>query len=153
VKPLTKRQMSWARRWMTMTLIGLFIFLIGVEPDLLALDRSPAVGFVQIGVWLFGLAILLLGAYASVRVVRNGRPNSLRADIGLRLIATGYVVAAVASLADFLSIGSHHMPSVYFGPIQTLGLILGVLTSLAGVLFYWPIDEAERAPAAAPQRG
>jgi hypothetical protein len=146
--------MSWARRWMTITLMGLFIFLIGVEPDLLALDRSPTVGFVQIGVWLFGLAILLLGAYASVRVVRNGRPNSLRADIGVRLIATGYVVAAVASLADFLSIGSHHMPNVYFGPIQTLGLILGVLTSLVGVLFYWPIDEPVRSPAAAaPQHG
>lgn len=136
---------------MTTTLVGLFIFLIGVEPDLLALDRSPAVGFVQIGVWLFGLAILLLGAYGAVRVVRNGRPNSLRADVGVRLIATGYVVAGVASLADFLSIGSHHMPLVYFGPIQTLGLILGVLTSLAGVLFYWPVDEVRRAPAGAPQ--
>lgn len=124
-----------------MTLVGLFLFLIGVEPDLLGLDRSPVVGFVQIGVWLFGLAVLLLGAYASVRVVRNGRPNSLRADIGVRLTATGYVVAAVASLADFISIGSQHMPNVYFGPVQTFGLVLGVVLSVLGLLLYWPINE------------
>jgi len=128
---------------MTVTLVGLFVFMIGVEPDLLALDRSPVVGFVQIGVWLVGLAVLLIGAYASVRVIRNGRYNSLRADVGVRLIATGYVTAAVASLADFLSIGSQHMPNVYFGPVQTLGLVLGVVTSLAGVLLYWPLGEAD----------
>jgi hypothetical protein len=132
---------------MTLTLVGLFLFIIGVEPDLLALDRSPVVGFVQIGVWLVGLAILLIGAYASVRVVRNGRGNSLRADIGTRLIATGYVVAAVSSLADFLSIGSQHMPTIYFGPLQTLGLVLGVVTSLAGVLLYWPMGEPEETSA------
>jgi hypothetical protein len=134
---------------MTITLLGLFLFLIGVEPDLLALDRSPVVGFVQIGVWLFGLAVVLIGAYASVRVVRNGRANSLRADIGVRLIATGYVAAVVASLADFLSIGSQHMPNIYFGPVQTLGLILGVVTSLAGVLLYWPMGESDE-PQAMP---
>jgi hypothetical protein len=126
---------------MTITLLGLFAFLIGLEPDLLALDRSPVVGFVQIGVWLFVLALLLIGAYATVRVIRNGRANSLRADVGIRLIATGYVTAAVASLADFLSIGSHQMPNIYFGPIQTLGLVLGVVTSLAGVMLYWPVGE------------
>lgn len=126
---------------MTVTLVGVFLFLIGLEPDLLALDRSPVVGFVQIGVWLFGLATLLFGAYAAVRVVRNGRPNSLRADVGVRLTATGYVVAAVASLADFLSIGSQHMPNVYFGPVQTFGLILGVVLSVLGLLLYWPINE------------
>lgn len=143
MKPLTKRQVRWARNWMTITLLGLFTFMIGLEPDLLALDRSPVVGFVQIGVWLFGLGLLLIGAYGAVRVIRNGRSNSLRADIGVRLIATGYVAAAVASLADFLSIGSQHMPNIYFGPVQTLGLVLGVVTSLAGVLLYWPLGEPD----------
>jgi hypothetical protein len=93
--------------------------------------------------------VVLIGAYASVRVVRNGRANSLRADIGVRLIATGYVAAVVASLADFLSIGSQHMPNIYFGPVQTLGLILGVVTSLAGVLLYWPMGESDE-PQAMP---
>ena len=141
---LTPRQIRWARRWMTLVLIGLFIFIIGVEPDLIGMNRSPAVGFVQVGVWLTGLALLLVGAYATVRVVRNTRPNSLRADIGMRLIATGYVVAAVASMADFIGLGAQQIPNVSFGPIQVFGLAMGVLISLLGVLLYWPRGERQR---------
>jgi hypothetical protein len=137
--PLNRKQVRRARRWMTMVLVGLFIFLIGVRPNLIGMDRSPVVGFVQIGVWLTGLAILLLGAYATIRVVRNGIPTSLRADIGIRLIATGYVVAAVASLADFIGVGAQRMPDIAFGPVQVIGLVIGVLVSLLGVILYWPL--------------
>ncbi|MEW6569004.1 MAG: hypothetical protein AB1449_12730 [Chloroflexota bacterium] len=137
-QPLTPRQVRWARLWMTLVLIGLLIFAIGVDPDLIGMNRSPIVGFVQIGVWLTGLAVLLLGAYSTVRVVRNGRANSLRADIGVRLIATGYVLAATASLADFIGLGSHRMPGVHFGEVQVVGMALGVLTSLLGLILYWP---------------
>ena len=123
---------------MTVVLAGFFIFAIGVDPDLIGMNRSPIIGFVQMGVWMTGLTILLIAATATVRVVRNGRSHSLRADVGLRLIATGYVVAATASFADFLSIGSHQMPQVYFGEVQVMGLALGVLTSLIGIVLYWP---------------
>ncbi len=142
---LTPHQVRWARRWMTIVLIGLFIFAIGVEPDLIGMDRSPVVGFVQVGVWLTGLAILLLGAYATVRVVRNHRPNSLLADIGLRLIATGYVVSATASLADFIGLGAQRIPNVSFGPIQIIGLLVGVLLCLLGLVLYWPTREKQDA--------
>ncbi len=153
--PLTPRQVRRARRWMTIVLLGLFIFIIGVQPDILGLNRSLTVGFVQIGVWLFGLAILLLASYATVRVVRNGKPNSLRADIGTRLLATGYVVAAVASLADFIGVGAQQMPFITFGPVQVIGLVIGVVLSLLGVIFYWPrrkttpkpTDESDQAQA------
>jgi len=123
---------------MTLVLIGLIIFAIGVQPDLIGMNRSPIVGFVQVGVWLTGLALLLISAAATVKVVRNGRPTSLRADIGTRLIATGYVIAAVASLADFISIGAHRMPSPWFGQVQVIGLVTGVLASLLGLVLYWP---------------
>lgn len=123
---------------MTIVLLGLFIFMIGVQPDILGLNRSLTVGFVQIGVWLTGLVILLLASYATVRVVRNGKATSLRADIGLRLIATGYVVAAVASLADFIGVGAQRMPFIVFGPVQVIGLVTGVVLSLLGVILYWP---------------
>ncbi len=135
---LTPRQVRWVRGWLIAALIGLGIFVIGINPDLIGQDRSPVIGFVQMGVWLAGLGILLLGAYAAIRVVRNKRPNSLRADVGLRLIATGYVVAAAASLADFLGIGSHHLPWIYFGPIQVTGLVVGGVISLVGILLYLP---------------
>lgn len=141
---LSRRQVRWIRRWAVVCLIGLAIFAIGVEPDIIGMDRSPVVGFVQVGVWLFGLAILLLGAYAAVRTVRNSRPKSLRSDIGLRLIATGYVVAATASLADFIGIGSHVLPALYFGPVQIAGLILGGVLCLIGLLLYWPRNPRKR---------
>jgi hypothetical protein len=141
---LKPRQVVWARRWMTMVLIGLIVFMIGIQPDLIGMNRSPAVGFIQIGVWLTGLAMLLIGAYAAVRVVRNGRPNSLWADIGLRLIATGYVIAATSSLADFIGLGAHHMPDVWFGPLQTFGLLLGIVTCLGGILMYWPRGQGDK---------
>lgn len=151
--PLTPKQVRRARRWMTLVLIGLFLFLIGIQPDLIGMNRSQTVGFVQIGVWLFGLGIILLGAYATVRVVRNGKPTSLLADIGLRLIATGYVVAATASLADFIGVGAQRMPNIYFGPVQMIGLVTGVVLSLLGVILYWPRrakDESKDTPAAKP---
>ena len=149
-KPLTPRQVRWARRWMTVVLLGFFMFAIGVDPDLIGMNRSPIIGFVQMGVWMTGLTILLLGATATVRVVRNGKPHSLRADVGVRLIATGYVVAATASYADFLSIGSHQMPQVYFGEVQVMGLALGVITSLMGVVLYWPAKPRKEQSSAPP---
>ncbi len=148
--PLTPRQIRWARRWMTLVLVGLFIFIIGVDPDLIRMNRSPTVGFVQMGTWMTGLAFLLLGAFATVRVVRNGRPTSLRANVGIRLIATGYVVSGVGTFADLLGIGSHHLPHLIFGPLQVAGLAGGVLVSLLGVVLYWPRAgklEPELAPA------
>lgn len=123
---------------MTLVLAGLFVFILGVAPDLIGMDRSPVIGFVQVGTWLTGLAVLLLGAYLAVRVIRNGRENTLVSEIGSRLIATGYVLAAAASLADFIGIGSHPLPNIYFGPLQVIGLVLGILISLIGVILYWP---------------
>ncbi len=148
--PLTPRQIRWARRWMTLVLVGLFVFIIGVDPGLIRMDRSPTVGFVQMGTWMTGLAFVLLGAFSTVRVVRNGRPTSLRANVGIRLIATGYVISGVATFADLLGIGSHHLPHLIFGPLQVAGLAGGVLISLVGVVLYWPRAakaEAEPVPA------
>ena len=135
---LTPRQITWARRWMTLVILGLVVFLVGINPDLIGMNRSRVIGFIQMGVWLSGLGLLLLGAFLTVRVVRNGRPMSLRAEVGTRLIATGYVISSAASLADFLAIGSHTLPWVYLGPLQVAGLAGGVIVSLLGVLLYWP---------------
>jgi len=135
---LTPRQITWARRWMTLVVLGLLVFIVGINPDLIGMNRSRVIGFIQMGVWLSGLGAVLLGAFLTVRVVRNGRPMSLRAEVGTRLIATGYVISAAASLADFLAIGSHRLPWVYLGPLQVAGLAGGVLLSLLGVLLYWP---------------
>lgn len=136
--PLTPRQARWVRRWMTLALIGVLIFLIGINPDLIGMNRSPAVGFVQVWTWLFGLALALLGAYLALRNVRNGRPSNLLNDVGLRLAATGYVVAAAASLADFIGIGSHAIPLLKFGRIQVAGVVVGIVLGVVGLALYSP---------------
>ncbi len=148
--PLTPRQVRWVRRLMTVTLLGLLLFLIGLSPDLIGMNRSPAVGFVQVGVWLTGLAVSLLGAYAALRVVRNGRPTTLLNDVGLRLAATGYVIAGAASLADFIGIGSHTIRSLVFGKIQVAGVVVGVLLIVIGLALYYP--RGQRGPAASGEK-
>lgn len=148
-KPLRPFQARIAQIWMTIVFIGLFLFVIGLDPDIIGMDRSPVVGFIQVGVWLSGLAMILLGAYAAIRIIRNGMPLTLRSEIGERLIATGYVIAAAASLADFIGIGSHRIPELIFGPLQVLGLIVGLVTCLMGVVLYWP-HRARRAEYASP---
>ena len=132
--------------WMAIAVVGAGLFLLGINPDIIGMNRSRAVGFVQIGAWLLGLAVVLVGGFGAVRAIRQGRPTSLRADIGLRLIATGYVAAATASLADFIGIGSHFPPQIYFGPLQRLGLVVGIGTSLLGVVLYLPIPRKGAPP-------
>jgi hypothetical membrane protein len=145
-RKLSRFQAFWVRLWMTLLLVGLFLFLLGIYPDLIGMDRSPVVGFVQVGFWLFGLALTLVSAYATIRILRSGRATSLRAEIGERLIATGYVVAAAASLADFIGIGSHEIPDLIFGPLQVIGLVVGVVTGVAGLILYWPWIRRRKAP-------
>jgi hypothetical protein len=142
--PLSRFQAFWIRIWLTFVLIGILLFAIGVYPDLIGMDRSPVVGFVQVGVWLFGLALFLIAAYAAIRVFRNSRPLSLRAEIGERMIATGYVVAAAASMADFIGLGSDTIPELTFGPLQVIGLTVGVVTCVVGIILYWPWKRGSR---------
>jgi hypothetical protein len=149
---LSRFQAFWVRVWMSSVLVGLFLFVIGIHPDFIGMDRSPVVGFVQVGVWLFGLAMILIGAYSALRILRNKRPLTLRAEIGERLIATGYVVAAAASLADFIGIGSHHIPELIFGPIQIIGLIVGILTAFVGIGLYWPRRQPKPSPPIEPDQ-
>ncbi len=89
-----------------MTLLGLIIFLVGSHPGLFDLDRSPVVGFVQISVFLVGLAIICLGGYISLMAFwRNGQ-RTIPADIGTRLVTTGYVIAVFSGMADVFGFGT-----------------------------------------------
>ncbi len=125
------------------TLVGLFIFTTGAKPDWFGWDRSRVVGFVQIAVFLFGLAVICLGGYMGLLALWKGRSRTIVADIGLRLVSTGYVIAVFAGMADVFGMGSQPLPGIpYFGPWQATGVLLGQVIIAVGFLMVIPYRRA-----------
>jgi len=124
------------------TILGFLLFLLGARPSLFGLDRSPVIGFVQIGMFLVGLALMCVGGYISMMALWNKESPSILADIGLRLVATGYVIAVFAGMADVFGFGSHPLPEVpYFGGWQTRGVEIGQAIIAIGFLFMIPYKQ------------
>ena len=124
---------------LTIAVLGLVIFVLGVNPGLFGMDRSPVVGFVQIAVLLVGLAIICLGGFFTLTALWAGQEKSIAADIGYRLVATGYVVAAASGMADVFGFGSQPFPSTpYFGQWQALGVMAGEIFIIVGFLLMIP---------------
>jgi len=121
------------------TLFGLFVFLVGTKPAWFHLERTPTVGFIKISVFLIGLAIICLGGYTSLWGLWKGMERSIAADIGLRMVATGYVIAVFSGMADVFGMGSQTSPQIpFFGPIQALGVLLGEILMAFGFLLLIP---------------
>lgn len=124
---------------LVLTLLGLLIFAIGAKPVWFNWDRSPVVGFVQIAVFLFGLAIICLGGYIGLLTLWWGYERTIISDIGARLIGTGYVFAVFAGMADIFGMGSQPFPQVpYFGPWQASGVLIGQGIIALGFLLLTP---------------
>src|SRR4030042_790916 len=94
------------------TVLGFIIYLLGAEPGLYGLDRSPVVGFVQIATFLVGLGFICLGGYISLAALWNGGQKSIASDIGLRLVGTGYVIAGACGRADIFGFGRKQYPPI-----------------------------------------
>lgn len=136
----------WSIAGMIITVVGFITFLIGTSPELFGLDRSPVIGFVQITVFLIGLAIICIGGYISLLSMWNGRPRTISADIGLRLIATGYVMAVASGMADVFGFGSQPWPLIpSFGRWQSRGVLIGEAIIAIGFLLMLP-------PRASPEK-
>ena len=132
------------RSGLVITLVGFFVFIVGAKPDWLGWDRSPVVGFVQIAVFLVGLAIICLGGYIGLLALWGGDQRSIAADIGLRLVSTGYVISVFAGMADVFGMGAHLLPEVpYFGPVQATGVVLGEIVIAVGFLLLIPYRRPE----------
>ena len=134
---------------MVVSLIGLLIFAVGAKPDLFGWDRSPVVGFVQIAVFTFGLGIICLGGYIGISTLWWGHERTIISDIGSRIVATGYVIAVFAGMADVFGMGSQPLPGVpYFGPWQSGGVLIGQVVIAVGLLMMIPYhlhkDEAQK---------
>lgn len=133
------------RLGLILVVVGLVIFLIGAVPGLFNLDRSPVVGFVQIAIFLIGLAFICLGGYIIMNALWNDRPKTILADIGLRLVSTGYVIAVVSGMADVFGFGSQLSPEIpYYGPYQALGVLIGEGVIALGFISMIPFSGKEK---------
>jgi hypothetical protein len=133
------------RTGLVISVFGLLILLFGAKPEWIGLDRSPVVGFAQITVILVGLAILCLGGNIGLAALWGGRQKSILADIGMRLISTGYVIAVFSGMADVFGMSVQAGTKVpFFGPWQAAGLQLGMLIIAAGVLMMIPFEHLSK---------
>jgi len=126
-----KRQIRFG---LILAFIGYFMFLLGARPSLFGLDRSRVIGFVQISVFLLGLALITFGSYMTLNGLWPEGKKTIAADIGTRLISTGYVICVFTGIADIFGLGSHPLPDVFFGPLQARGMSIGMATIAVGFL-------------------
>jgi hypothetical protein len=131
------------RLGLIVTILGFIIFLVGAEPSLFGLDRSPVIGFVQIAVFLVGLGFICLGGYISLAALWNGVPKSIIADVGQRLVATGYMISVGSGMADLFGFGSQQYPLLpRFGQWQAIGVMVGQLVIAVGFLMLIPYKKS-----------
>jgi hypothetical protein len=132
---------------LVVVILGLLVFTLGVEPALFNLDRSPVVGFVQIAVFLVGLAMICLGGFITLNTLWNGKEKTIAADIGYRLVSTGYVIAFASGMADVIGFGSQPFPAIpYFGSWQASGVILGEIIIIVGFFLMIPYPNRTHKP-------
>jgi hypothetical protein len=117
---------------------GFAIFIFGIFPGFIGLDLTPGIGIVQIITFLVGITLMTLGSYVYLYATRHrARTARLRHDIGVRLMATGAIIAYASGLADILGIGSHFgADRPLFGWLQATGVALGVLVIIVGIFLY-----------------
>jgi len=139
------KQRPRIRLGLVITILGLSAFVLGVNPGLFRLDRSPVVGFVQIAVFLIGLALICMGGYITLNTLWSGREKSIGADIGFRLVATGYVITVASGMADILGFGTQTFPAIpYFGIWQSIGVISGIMIIAVGFILMIPFEDNQQ---------
>jgi hypothetical protein len=122
---------------MILTLLGFVIYFFGAYPDLFGVNHRSLTASFPIYMLLFGLALLCIGGMICFIALWRGKPKSFAYDIGVRLVATGYIISLFSGLADFISLGSHHILP-FLGPLQTAGVIVGEAVIGAGFLLILP---------------
>lgn len=120
-------------------LIGSLVFLLGAAPQWFGQDRSPVVGFVQIGVFILGLGLVSAGGFMTMEALWRDRPKLIITELGARLVGTGYVIALASGLADVFGLGTRPLPSVpFFGYWQGRGVLIGEIVIVVGLIMMAP---------------
>jgi hypothetical protein len=80
-----------------------------------------------------------VGGYLGLLALWKGHERTIAADIGMRLVATGYVVSVFAGMADVFGMGTQTLPDVpFFGPLQARGIVIGQALVAVGFLLMIP---------------
>ena len=73
--------------------------------------------------------------------------QTIPADIGTRLVTTGYVIAVFSGMADIFGFGTQLKPRVpFFGPWQSTGVQIGEAVIAIGFLLLIPYHRHKNAP-------
>lgn len=120
--------------------LGIMVALMGLFPGVTGVEETAGIGVVQVFMLLTGYAFMTFGGliYAKYTFYLNATSN-LAQQIGIRLMLTGLLFAAIAGLADILGFGSHlrtEVSDILFGNLQGIGIITCLTISASGVLIY-----------------
>ncbi|MGJ3240930.1 MAG: hypothetical protein ACFE0Q_19635 [Anaerolineae bacterium] len=120
--------------------LGVMVALMGLFPGVTGVEETPGIGVVQVFMLLAGYAMMTFGGliYAKFTFYLDVKPT-LSQQIGIRLMLTGLLFAAIAGLADILGFGSHvrsESSDIFFGNLQGIGIIACLTISSLGVVIY-----------------
>ena len=138
--PINNINIEHVRFGLIISIIGLIVLLFGAKPEWFGMDRSPVVGFIQTNMILIGLGILCIGGYIGLSNLWGTIEKSITADIGIRLVGTGYVIALFSGLADVFGMNMQELSDKkpFFGPWQQAGMELGTIVIIIGLLMIIP---------------
>ena len=125
------------------TAVGLLLFILGAVPQLFGLDNSVAIGFVQIVVFTFGLLLICIGGSFALNSLWPRHWRSIPADIGLRVAWSGWVMAAVAAMADIIGLGTRPLATsyIFYGFWQARGVLIGEILIFIGFFMMIPFQK------------
>ena len=117
------------------TFFGFLLVILGAKPEFFGLDRSPVIGFIQTATFLIGLLVICVCGYMALMGFWPKGYTTITADFGLRLVATGWLIALFSGMADVFGFGSHPLTGlVYFGKLQALGVEIGEMVIGVGLV-------------------
>lgn len=120
--------------------LGIMTALMGLFPTITGIEETRGIGIVQVFMLLLGYALMAMGGLIYAKFTFYLRVEStLVQQVGVRLMLTGLLFAAISGLSDILGFGSHirsDTTDIFFGGLQAIGTITSLTISSLGVLIY-----------------